>query len=97
LFMHEAFNRDIDNLAGRATPREVNWMHLEGSFETSAPRQVVWDFLLNPNVIAPCFPDLQSMEILTPDSFRAKVRTGLSVVRGTMDFDFRIAEKTSSS
>jgi carbon monoxide dehydrogenase subunit G len=72
-------------------------MHLEGSFETPAPRAVVWEFLLNPNDIAPCFPDLQSLEVLTPESFRAKVKVGLSVVRGTMDFDFKIAEKTSTS
>ena len=72
-------------------------MHLEGSFETPAPRHLVWEFLLNPNDIAPCFPDLQSMEVLTPESFRAKVKVGLSVVRGTMDFDFKIAEKNPTS
>jgi carbon monoxide dehydrogenase subunit G len=68
-------------------------MHLEGSFETSAPRKAVWDFLLNPNDIAPCFPDLQSLELLGPDSFKARVRVGMSVVRGNMDFDFHIADK----
>ena len=68
-------------------------MHLEGSFETPAPRNVAWEFLLNPNDIAPCFPDLQSLEVTSPDSFKAKVKVGISVVKGTMDFDFRIAEK----
>ncbi len=68
-------------------------MHLEGSFETPAARMAVWNFLLNPHDIAPCFPDLQSLEVLTPETFRAKVKVGISVVKGTMDFDFRIAEK----
>ena len=68
-------------------------MHLEGSFETPAPRKVVWDFLLNPQDIAPCFPDLQSLDVTSPDSFRAKVKVGISVVKGTMDFEFRIADK----
>ena len=68
-------------------------MHLEGSFETPAPRNVAWEFLLNPNDIAPCFPDLQSLEVTSPDSFKAKVKVGISVVKGTMDFEFRIAEK----
>lgn len=72
-------------------------MHLAGSFETNAKRPVVWDFLLNPNEIGPCFPDLESLEILTPDSFKAKVKVGLSLVRGTMDFDFRIEEKVPPS
>lgn len=68
-------------------------MHLESSFETPAPRTVAWEFLMNPNDIAPCFPDLQSLEIISPDSFKVKVKVGISVVKGTMDFDFRIAEK----
>jgi carbon monoxide dehydrogenase subunit G len=53
--------------------------------------------LLNPHDIAPCFPDLQSLDILGPDSFRAKVKVGVSVVKGTMDFEFRIADKVPPS
>lgn len=68
-------------------------VHLEGSFETPTPRQVVWDFLLNPQDIGPCFPDLQSLEVTSADSFRAKVRVGLSLVKGTMEFEFRTTDK----
>ena len=49
---------------------------------------------MNPNDIAPCFPELQSLEVTSQDSFKAKVKVGISVVKGTMDFDFRIVEKT---
>ena len=72
-------------------------MHLEGSFVTPASRDIVWGFLLNPNDIAPCFPDLQSLAVTSPDSFKAKVKVGISLVKGTMDFDFRIAEKNPPS
>lgn len=72
-------------------------MHLEGAFDTPIPMQTVWEFLLNPNEIGPCFPDMQSMEVLGPDSFKAKVRIGISVVRGTMDFEFHATEKTPPS
>ncbi len=72
-------------------------MHLEGSFDTPVPRKAVWDFLLNPQDIAPCIPDLQSVDVTSPDSFKAKVKVGLSLVRGTMDFDFRIADKIPPS
>ncbi len=61
------------------------------------PRKVVWEFLLNPNDIAPCFPDLQSLDILSPDSFRAKVKVGISLVKGTMEFEFRMADKVPPS
>ncbi len=72
-------------------------MHLEGSFDSRAPRNVVWGFLLNPQDIAPCFPDLQSLEVLTPDSFKAKVKVGMSVVRGTMDFEFKVMDKVPTN
>lgn len=68
-------------------------MHLEGSFETPTSRKVVYEFLLNPNDIAPCLPDLQSVEVLSPDSFRAKVKIGIGLVRGNMDFEFRVVDK----
>jgi len=76
---------------------DVKRMHLEGSFETSTPRKAVWDFLLSPKDIAPCFPDLQSMEVISQDSFKAKVKVGLSVVKGTMDFEFLTTDKTPPS
>jgi len=72
-------------------------MHLEGSFVTPANRDIVWDFLLNPNEIGQCFPDLQSINVLSPDSFQAKVRVGLSVVKGTMDFEFKVTDKNPLS
>jgi carbon monoxide dehydrogenase subunit G len=72
-------------------------MHLEGSFETPASRKVVWDFLLNPNEIAPCLPDLQSLEVKSAESFKAKVKVGISVVKGTMDFDFQITDQVPPS
>jgi len=72
-------------------------MHMEGSFQTSVPRTTVWEFLLDPKDIAPCIPDLQSLEIIGPDSFKARVKVGLSVVRGNMDFEFHIADKVPPS
>jgi uncharacterized protein len=72
-------------------------MHLQGSFETTAPRKVVWEFLLNPNEIAPCLPDLQSLDVLSPDSFRSKVKVGLGLVKGNMDFEFHVVDKVPPS
>ena len=89
-FYHPMYQR-------RSITEDIKRMHLEGSFETPAPRKTVWDFLLNPKDIATCFPDLQSMEVVSPDSFKAKVRVGLSLVKGTMDFDFRTTDKVPPS
>ncbi len=72
-------------------------MHLEGSFETPVARNIVWEFLLNPKEIAQCFPDLQSLEINSPESFKMKVKVGLSVVKGIMDFDLHVQDKVPQS
>jgi len=37
------------------------------------------------------------MDVLSPDSFRAKVKVGISVVKGTMEFEFRTADKVPPS
>jgi carbon monoxide dehydrogenase subunit G len=76
---------------------DIKRMHLQGSFETPAPRKAVWEFLLNPEDIAPCFPDLQSMEVLSRDTFKARVKVGLSIVKGIMDFEFRTVDKVPPS
>lgn len=68
-------------------------MHLEGSFETPASRTTVWELLLNSREMVTCFPDVQSFEVLTEETFRANVRVGVSVIKRTMNFDFRIADK----
>jgi carbon monoxide dehydrogenase subunit G len=36
---------------------------------------------------------LQSLEVLGPDKFRAKVKVGVGLVRGSMDFEFRVVDK----
>jgi len=73
--------------------RRSEGLHLEGSFETPASRQLVWEFFLNPNEIAPCLPDLESLEVLSPDRFRAKMKVGIGLVKGNMDFEFHVADK----
>ena len=70
-----------------------NYMHLEGSFDTPASRTTVWELLLNSREMVTCFPDVQSFEVLTEETFRANVRVGVSVIKRTMNFDFRIADK----
>jgi carbon monoxide dehydrogenase subunit G len=56
-------------------------MHLEGSFETLTSRRVAYDFLLNLSDVAPCLPDLQSVDVLSLDSYRAKVKVGIGPVK----------------
>jgi len=42
-------------------------------------------------------PDLQSSKILDKDHFEAKIKVGISVVRGTVDMKFEIRDKTGGN
>lgn len=63
-------------------------MKLDGSVSINAPRQVVWDFLIDPEQVGKCVPGLEAMEIIEPDKkFRAKAQIGLGTVKVKFDAD----------
>ena len=36
---------------------------------------------------------MQSLEVLSPDRFRAKMKVGIGLIKGNMDFEFHVADK----
>jgi len=50
---------------------------------------MVWDFVIDPNKIGKCLPDLKSLEVEGEDRFNAVVRVGIGFIKG--DFNFRLA------
>jgi carbon monoxide dehydrogenase subunit G len=65
-------------------------MHFEGVFDIKAPRRKVWDFVSVPNNIAKCLPDLQKLEVIAPDHFKATVKAGVGFIKGTFNFEFKM-------
>ncbi|MEB3101397.1 SRPBCC family protein [Ferviditalea candida] len=53
-----------------------------GDFAIPVSREVVWEFLIDPNKVGHCLPDLLELEIKDQTHFDAKVRVGLGPVRG---------------
>ena len=47
-------------------------MLFSGTEEIAAPRQKVWDFLMDPNQVGSCGPGVQSIEVLDDDHFKAR-------------------------
>jgi len=70
-------------------------MHFEGTFEVKAQRKKVFDFVLNPRKISGCMPDLQKLDVSSPDDFVAVVKAGVSFIKGDFTMHFTIAEKDS--
>lgn len=72
-------------------------MHLEGTYELNCPRNDVWKFISDPQQIARCLPDLQSLNVKDANHFVATVKVGIAFVRGTLKFDFTLIDQTPPS
>lgn len=72
-------------------------MHFEGSFEVRAQRPKVFEFLMQPKKISGCMPDLQKLEVRSPDDFTAVVRAGVAFIKGDFTMNFAISEKQPPS
>jgi uncharacterized protein len=68
-------------------------LHFEGEFSVKAPRAKVFAFLTDPKRISGCMPDLQSLEVKSPDDFTAVIKAGVSFIKGDFKMHFTTAEK----
>jgi uncharacterized protein len=68
-------------------------LHFEGTFVVKAPPSKVFDYLLDPQKISACMPDLQKLEVKSPDEFVAVVRAGVSFIKGDFTMHFTTKER----
>jgi carbon monoxide dehydrogenase subunit G len=63
-------------------------MKLEGDVTIQAPREKVWDFLLDIEGMSTCIPGLESLETVEPErKYRATASVGLGTVKVRFDAD----------
>jgi len=72
-------------------------MHFEGTFEVKAPRDKVYSMVLDPNQISQCMPDLQKLDVKSPDDFTAVLKAGVPFIKGDFTLHFTSVEKTPTS
>ena len=72
-------------------------MHFEGTFNVKAPKEKVFSILMDPNQISKCMPDLQKLEVKSPEDFTATIKAGVSFIRGDFVLRFQTVEKTPST
>lgn len=58
-------------------------MKIEGNYKLSAPRDLVWQQLLNPEVLARAMPGCEKLEPNADGSYHAELKVGIAAVRGT--------------
>ena len=57
-------------------------MELKGQVNIQAPREAVWEFLLDAESVSECVPGLESLNVLVPgEKFQAKAQIGLGTVK----------------
>lgn len=72
-------------------------MRYSGTERIPASRQRVWQFLTNPDAVAQCVPDVESLEVVDPIHFKATVKAGIGPVRGKFGFNVTWQELTEPS
>jgi carbon monoxide dehydrogenase subunit G len=72
-------------------------VHLEGTYLLKAPRGQVWSFVTDPEKIAHCLPDLQTLEVKDSKTFSVTVKVGIAFVRGSFKFDFTLLDQDPPS
>jgi carbon monoxide dehydrogenase subunit G len=79
----------------RARRRES--LIIEGNYTFNAPRERVWDVLLDPKIIAQSMPGCESMNEVAPDQFEAVMKVGVASVKGTYKGKVMIKDKSPPS
>ncbi len=82
------YDDSIGTLAnfGAERGRRTN-MEFSGEEMIKAPREAVWAFLMDPHRVTECAPGLQSVEVIDERHFKATVRAGVGMIKGTFNFD----------
>ncbi|MDH2899988.1 MAG: carbon monoxide dehydrogenase subunit G [archaeon] len=71
--------------------------HLDGKYTVNSPVDKTFESLTTPAFMVSCIPDLQSNTIHDSDHFDAKIRVGISLVKGTVDMKFALQDKQPPS
>jgi carbon monoxide dehydrogenase subunit G len=66
--------------------------HLDGNIAINSPLDKVYSSLTDPNFMVTCIPDLQSHEVLDHENFKARIRVGIALVRGTVNMKLRLED-----
>lgn len=67
-------------------------MEIEKSLRLEAPPQEVWAVLLDPVAMMSCVPGMQTVEVLGPDEYLARMKVSFSFISASFTFRTRIVE-----
>ena len=72
-------------------------MKIEGSYTLNAPRERVWQVLLDAKTMRQCMPGCESMNEIAPDRYETVMKVGVASVKGTYKGKVAIKDKQAPS
>lgn len=60
-------------------------MLIEETINIRAPVRKIWETMLNPTILISCVPGIENLEIVDENTYRAVLKTKVSVVTATFD------------
>jgi len=67
-------------------------MRIEGSYDLPAPRDRVWQALLDPAQLSRAIPGCEGLEAAGPDEYKATLKVGVAAVKGTFEGRVRLSD-----
>ena len=58
-------------------------MQVEDSFTVDAPLERVWSMITDPEVVGPCIPGCQGVEVTGPTTYKADIRLAVGPIKTT--------------
>ena len=68
-------------------------MDISGTYAFAAPRERVWNLMLDPVAIASCIPGCETLEPDGENRYRARITLGIAAITGTYDGTVVISDK----
>ena len=70
-------------------------MRVQGTYHFPAPRQQVFDLLLDPVVLQRCIPGCERLEEVGEGHYEATLKIGVAAIRGTYKGQVRLSDQVS--
>ena len=58
-------------------------LQIEDSFTVDAPLERVWSMITDPEVVGPCIPGCQHIEVTGPDTYKADIKVAVGPIKTT--------------
>ncbi|MCW5770125.1 MAG: carbon monoxide dehydrogenase subunit G [Rhodospirillaceae bacterium] len=68
-------------------------MKIEESFAVPAPIEKVWAVITDPQLVGPCIPGCQGVEVTGPTSYKSSIRIGIGPINATFVVVVEITEQ----